>query len=94
MKALSNMQGPMGGEPLCFHEAALIFIGHKHETGFLNWGQGRRGLQLFRCLPAPVLGGGLRKLGELPLRPLASVSSQVMSEKLKQFLVDFCFSQV
>lgn len=48
MKALSNIQGPMAGEPLCFHEAALIFIGCEHETVSLNWGQGRRGLQL--CL--------------------------------------------
>lgn len=40
MKVLSNMQGPMGSEPLCFHEAALVFIGLDCETVSLNWGGG------------------------------------------------------
>lgn len=29
MKVLSNIPGPIGGEPLCCHEASLILIGHE-----------------------------------------------------------------
>jgi hypothetical protein len=41
MKALSNIPGPMGGKPLCCHEAAFILIGHEHETAPLPERVGR-----------------------------------------------------
>lgn len=93
MKALSNIQGPMGGEPLCFYEVALIFIGHEHKTGSLNWWQGRRGLQL-------LLGAytcpwsGLKKTGGAPTQAFGFGKFSVTSDKLKQFLADFWFCQV
>lgn len=92
MKTLSNIQGPIGGEPLCFQEAASVFIGHEHETCFLNWGAGaERSAALFGCLHKS------KKTGETPLRHLALVSSQLYQEKkqtTKEFLADFCFCQV
>lgn len=52
MKVLSNIPGPIGGEPLCCHEAALILIGHEQrrlpEGGAV--GEGSRGQGLLLCL--------------------------------------------
>lgn len=63
MKVLSNIQGPMGSEPLCFQEAALIFIGFGCETVSLTWGE--EDLQL--CLGAHTCPRrGLEKTGGVP----------------------------
>lgn len=92
MKTLSNIQGPIGGEPLCFHEAASVFIGHEHETCSLNWGAGAEGsAALFGCLHQS------KKTGEAPTQVFGISKFSVVSEKktkLKQFLADFCFCRV
>ena len=80
MKALSNIQGPMEGETLCFHEAALIFIGCNQETVFLNWGQGRRGLQL--CLGTYTCPWrGLKKAGGAPTQAFGIRKFSVILKK-------------
>lgn len=45
MKTLSNIPGPIGGEPLCCHEAALILIGHEERRlpEGSGWGRGAEG---------------------------------------------------
>lgn len=91
MKALSNIQGPMRGKPLCFHEAAFIFIGHEHETA--PWmGAGEEGsLALFRCLYLSMEGP--QYTGGAPTQAFGFCKFSVISEKWRQFLADFCFCQ-
>lgn len=76
MKTLSNIQKPIRCEPLCFHEAASIFIGHEHETCFLNWGAGVEvSAALFRCLHQS------KKTGEVPTQAFGISKFSIVSEK-------------
>lgn len=89
MKALNNIQRPMGGEPFCFHEAALIFIGHEHEICSLIWGEGEKGsVALFRCLHLS------KNIGGAPTQVFGISRFSVLSEKTKAvFSKTFSFAR-
>lgn len=95
MKALSNIQGPMGGEPLCFQEAALIFIGFACETGSPNWG----GEDLQLCLGAHTCPWrGLKKTGGAPtqaftIAKFSAIHKRQTNKTYRSFQQTFIFAR-